>query len=126
MNNIPAKVILDDLIIKFATLLSEETIKLIRSYGHVYGTKFTGDIFNQFITLFVESLVLAALNKDVKAKTEKQAYEQTLLNFNSVKLNIQDSVSRGFSLAFSKFNKQFVDYYCEIKPIGPAKNKRPC
>lgn len=126
MNDVPSKIILNDLIMKFSRLISQETINLIRNYGVVYGEKFAKDVFNELIALFIESLVLHGLKQGAKAKTKVEAYNKTVMSFNITKVTIQESVAKGFAQAFSKFNGQFVDYYCEIKPIGPAKNKKPC
>lgn len=97
----------------------------MRAYGRTYGSKFTSDLLNQFISVFVDNLVAEALHRqNGKHFTEEEAYQAAAKDFTYMKYGIQEAVARGFTSAFSRYNGQFVDYYCQIKPIGPAINKK--
>lgn len=128
MRKLPSTIVLNDLIIKFSSAIANESISLMRTYGKFYGSKFTNDLVSQFITLFVDNLITEALNRQ-KAHEDGdpvEAYHNVSRDFSDMKFRIQDAVANGFTLAFSKFSNKYVDYFCVIKPVGPAINKKAC
>jgi flagellar motor component MotA len=109
---------------QLAATLVTETYKLIDAQGNAL----SGKIAVMFLARFTGMLIyrsLAAPAPD-SCKTKEEKYNFTSQNFAKVKQATQEAIAAAFSGAMHTFVGKPMEYYCLIKPVGPAVNKEPC
>ncbi len=118
-------VIKSESIEQIAMSLVSETYKLID--GQTAGTAQARRLSVLFLARFAGTMVYRSLTeaKPEGCTTPKQIEKFTLGNFAAVKGQLQEAIAAAFTGAVNTFSGQRVDYYCQVKPIGPAINKEP-
>jgi len=116
---------LDEWVDNFTSYIAAENLKLIRSYGADKGDKALKKLYVSFLKNYLETVILAVLSDYPKEMMDdKEIYEYVSGHFKDLKYDIQNEIALAFNDAVSKFSGQYLDYYCEIKPIPePASNK---
>lgn len=108
---------------QLAATLVTETYKLIDAQGAI-----SSKIAIMFLARFVGTLLyrsLAAPSPD-SCKTKEAKSNFTLQNFAKVKAAVQEAIAAGFSGAMHTYVGEPMEYYCQVKPVGPPVNKEPC
>lgn len=94
----------------FSEHMANETIKLLDTCDE--------ELKYLYLKIFINKVVLDSLNKKPgRVVSKKELYNITKRNFLGTKLDIQEAIGLGFSEAMKKFSGQYMDYYCQIKPM---------
>jgi len=111
---------------EFLCALANETQKLI-------GTK-SADIEQcklhmlMYVTQFICLMLLRTLSErpdKVESLSNDEVYDYVHKNFGNMKSHTQEAVSTAFAAAMTQFTGHQMEYYCQIRTVGPALNKEP-
>lgn len=80
-----------------------------------------------FLNRFIAYTVYKTLQERPSyVRTNKEAYEFTMKNFNDMKAKIQEAVAIGFETAMSQYSGKTLEYSCTIAMVPEPSNKLPC
>lgn len=111
---------------EFAQMLVTETLKLIE--GKYPESKKSKNAMIVFIARFIGTVVYKSLieKHPEGLKTSEDKLKFTTRSFSDTKQRVQEAVAAAFSGAMNTYTqKESVEYYCRVSPIGPAVNKEP-
>lgn len=108
---------------RFAATLVTETYKLIDAQGPT-SSKIAVLFVARFVGMLVYRSLVAPAPDSCQTKEDKSNF--TLQNFAKVKSAVQEAIAAAFSGAMHTYVGKPMEYYCQVKPVGPAVNKEPC
>jgi len=105
--------------------LVKETYKIID--GHAKDTGAGRSMAIMFLARFAGTVLYRSLTEEPPATVvgKENIAQYTITNFAKTKLLVQEAVSAAFSGAMNTYTGQPIEYYCQVKPVGPALNKEP-
>lgn len=110
---------------EFTQMLVTETLKLI-NIKYKDANK-AGHVSIVFLARLTGVILFRSLSQKLPADCdtkEKQA-KYVIKEFSDTKQSIQEAVAAAFSGAMHTYSGMPVEYYCQVKPVGPAANKEP-
>lgn len=122
MSNISTKLDPAD---QMAQALVSETYKLIEAQAR--SSQHCQKLSVMFLARFAGLVLYKTLTEEPSSKsdTKEKQLKEVLARFGSVKLSVQEAVAASFTSAMTTYTGQSVEYYCQVKPVGPALNKEP-
>lgn len=109
--------------------LTSEVLSYMVEVENEKGRDISGLVINEFVANFIAAVVYRHLTERPpgdKPKSNKEVLEFVKKNFLTVKIEMQDAVAMGFQKSMTAFANKEMEYYCEIKPMPEAINKKPC
>lgn len=118
--------VLDSWINEMSELIAKETNGLIKTLGRPKdaSVRLSVSVLQESVRLVIlDVLTQHSERNDI---TREEVYVITKENFSGLKIQVQNSIARGFEQAFGEFTGRSVEYYCVINPVPEAINKEAC
>lgn len=80
-----------------------------------------------FLARFAGVLLYRSLTEAAPegCNTKEKILKFTMANFSATKLSVQEAVAAAFTGAMNTYSGQPIEYFCQVKPVGPVLNKEP-
>lgn len=113
---------------KTARDMATESYKILHHEGMKYNDVAKRNLVNAYLKHFISMYLQATLGADLKMDEHptRADYEVAEENWKRAKLALGDTVADSLTHAVKQWSGQDLDYYCEIKHWGEAKNTEPC
>lgn len=107
----------------YATGLVEDVVRDI--WGQGWTNKETIDFAISFLAKFTGTVLFKSLTDEVPDvyKKREDVAKYVIKNFSDTKMAVQEAVAAAFTGAVQTYSGQPIEYYCQVKPVGPAANK---